>query len=566
MTTTVTAKIQLRKGTAAAWTSANPTLASGEIGYETDTDKLKIGDGATAWTSLAYYYDPATGGGVTDHGALTGLSDDDHSQYHNDTRGDLRYAPLAKGVTNGDSHNHNGGDGAQIAYSSLSGLPTLGTAAATAATDYATAAHNHSGTYEPADATILKQADVDDTPVNGVTTAPVSSNWAYDHAALATAHGISSFGATLVDDADASTARTTLGLGTAATTASTDYATTAHNHTGTYVAVGADAADLGSGAATDNYVLTADGAGGAAWEAAAGGDLVDDTSPQLGGNLDLNGKLITGSGGTVTTSQPIIDVSQTWNAGAVTFTGIKANITSTASAAGSLLLDLQAGGASKLRVGKDGAINGPYAYGPLIQSADNTWQVCNTGAAFPAIQFHSGYGVYLSNSLSFGWVSGTYINTGTLDLALYRDAADTLAQRRSTSAQTYRLYNTYTDASNYERLALKWGSNVCTITTEALGTGTLRGLKIGEAVTSLVGFYGVTPVVQQASADQGIVTLGNTDNEIGALTFSASPTQAECQALRDKCEELADDVRALSTLVHSLRTALLNVGLIKGAA
>ena len=49
--------------------------------------------------------------------------------------------------------------------------------------------HTHSGTYEPADATILKQADVDDTPVNGVTTAPVSSNWAYDHAADLNAHG-----------------------------------------------------------------------------------------------------------------------------------------------------------------------------------------------------------------------------------------------------------------------------------------------------------------------------------------------------------------------------------------
>lgn len=40
------------------------------------------------------------------------------------------YAPIAKGVTNGDSHNHDGGDGGQIAYSVLSGLPTLGTAAA----------------------------------------------------------------------------------------------------------------------------------------------------------------------------------------------------------------------------------------------------------------------------------------------------------------------------------------------------------------------------------------------------------------------------------------------------
>ena len=46
--------IQLRRGTAAAWTSADPTLSSGEVGFETDTGKLKFGDGATAWTSLAY--------------------------------------------------------------------------------------------------------------------------------------------------------------------------------------------------------------------------------------------------------------------------------------------------------------------------------------------------------------------------------------------------------------------------------------------------------------------------------------------------------------------------------
>ena len=50
--------------------------------------------------------------------------------------------------------------------------------------------HNHSGTYEPADATIIKQADVDDTPVNGVTTAPVSSNWAYDHANASNPHSV----------------------------------------------------------------------------------------------------------------------------------------------------------------------------------------------------------------------------------------------------------------------------------------------------------------------------------------------------------------------------------------
>jgi hypothetical protein len=43
-------------------------------------------------------------------------------------------------------------------------------------------------------------------------------------------------------------------------------------------------------------------------------------------------------------------------------------------------------------------------------------------------------------------------------------------------------------------------------------------------------------------------------------------TQAEVQALRDKCEALADDVRALSALVHALRGALVAAGVVKGGA
>jgi hypothetical protein len=47
-------QIQLRRGTATAWTTANPVLANGEIGVESDTDLFKIGDGSTAWASLSY--------------------------------------------------------------------------------------------------------------------------------------------------------------------------------------------------------------------------------------------------------------------------------------------------------------------------------------------------------------------------------------------------------------------------------------------------------------------------------------------------------------------------------
>ena len=53
-------KIQMRRDTAAAWTAANPVLAAGEMGLETDTAKYKIGDGTTAWTSLAYSSLPST--------------------------------------------------------------------------------------------------------------------------------------------------------------------------------------------------------------------------------------------------------------------------------------------------------------------------------------------------------------------------------------------------------------------------------------------------------------------------------------------------------------------------
>lgn len=69
----VVTQIQLRRGTAAQWTSANPVLAAGEMGVETDTGKAKIGNGSTAWNSLAYSISGANGT-VTSVTAGTGLS------------------------------------------------------------------------------------------------------------------------------------------------------------------------------------------------------------------------------------------------------------------------------------------------------------------------------------------------------------------------------------------------------------------------------------------------------------------------------------------------------------
>jgi len=64
-------QIQLRRGTASQWTSADPTLAVGEIGLETDTAKYKIGDGTTAWSSLAYSSLPSGAATLTGTETLT---------------------------------------------------------------------------------------------------------------------------------------------------------------------------------------------------------------------------------------------------------------------------------------------------------------------------------------------------------------------------------------------------------------------------------------------------------------------------------------------------------------
>lgn len=62
-------RIQFRRDSAINWTTANPVLAQGELGYETDSNKFKIGDGSTAWASLSYF----SGGGDATSGSGSSL-------------------------------------------------------------------------------------------------------------------------------------------------------------------------------------------------------------------------------------------------------------------------------------------------------------------------------------------------------------------------------------------------------------------------------------------------------------------------------------------------------------
>jgi len=68
-------KIQWRRGTAAAWTAANPVLSEGTPGFESDTGKFKVGDGVKDWKTLAYQGDVA--GGVAAGAVTTTVVDAD---------------------------------------------------------------------------------------------------------------------------------------------------------------------------------------------------------------------------------------------------------------------------------------------------------------------------------------------------------------------------------------------------------------------------------------------------------------------------------------------------------
>ena len=195
------------------------------------------------------------------------------------------------------------------------------------------------------------------------------------------------------------------------------------------------------------------------------------------------------NGQTVTTSNPVLSLAQTWNAGAVTFTGMLFNATNTASAAASLLLDLQVGGTSQFKVSKagvataltqfigpDGSVSAPaFAFA----GATDTGFYRDTGGGRIRVAVGGNYALNIASG-GIGLVSDTaFIQMGaSADTILTRDAANTLALRNGTNAQTFRVYNTFTDSSNYERGSIGWVSNLLTIAAENAGTGSNRGISI----------------------------------------------------------------------------------------
>jgi hypothetical protein len=200
---------------------------------------------------------------------------------------------------------------------------------------------------------------------------------------------------------------------------------------------------------------------------------------EIYGSSVVAGTYITALGtGTGTTGTYTVSSSQT-RSGTMfakgVFTASRLQITDTASSLTSNFLDLRKGGASQVSIRHDGLIGWGGVNPQVSMSYDPSLGLVSYGPSFsPITRQNTGFFV-LNGTAALSWGAGNSV-TGA-DTTLVRDAADTLAQRRTTNAQTFRLYNTFTDASNHERGFLRWSSNVLQIGTEKLGTGTARALE-----------------------------------------------------------------------------------------
>jgi hypothetical protein len=142
--------------------------------------------------------------------------------------------------------------------------------------------------------------------------------------------------------------------------------------------------------------------------------------------------------------------------------------------------------------------------GNLLFSADNTRDIGASGATRPRT-------LYLGTSLvTPGWTNGTnllantdntvdigasganrprtiYVGTSVVTPVLY-GPSNVVEMRNGTTAQTLRIYNTYTDSGNYERFGFGWNGNNAFFMHEFAGTGVARTLYIGTTGASGINF------------------------------------------------------------------------------
>lgn len=191
----------------------------------------------------------------------------------------------------------------------------------------------------------------------------------------------------------------------------------------------------------------------------------------------------------------IFDMVDTWNAGATTFTAIRMNVTDTASAAASLLMDLQVSGASKFSVAKGGGITSVYfsASGGVFSVLSNSFLGGGISASY-----------YIPGQFQIGGIFAIGAAVNTPDVYITRDAADILAQRNGVNAQAFNIYRTYTDASNYQRLKHSWNTSTALIMNEGAGTGADGNIAFNDAALATTATKGYIMIPSCAGPPTGV--------------------------------------------------------------
>jgi len=219
-------------------------------------------------------------------------------------------------------------------------------------------------------------------------------------------------------------------------------------------------------------------------------------------------------------TDPAVGLSHTatWNDASDTFVGLKSNITDTASAAASLLLDLQVGGSSVATVSKGGIFNsiGTNTVAPASASSSfGNWY--GTTAMF----YGSAMITMTAARLDLGDIALQF--NGGNSAELNHDANHTLGLRNDGSAQTFNVYSDLGNLTNYERLSLSMDtSGNATVATQAGGTGSVGNLILLPGTAKSVEMDKTTediPFINfKATAD------GDATSAISTLTTSGSVT------------------------------------------
>jgi hypothetical protein len=221
--------------------------------------------------------------------------------------------------------------------------------------------------------------------------------------------------------------------------------------------------------------------------------------------LTTNGTELTIASGTKTASAPVLDMSQTWNNGAVTFTGLKFNAatgSSANSAAGSLLMDLQLEGTSRFSVRKDG-------YTVINAALINVGSKVGLGIGAGSAAF-----LQVVSDQGLVWSSTTSVSNG-VDLLLTRRAAANLrfgAADVGATTTTVTITIAAPGVVTWTSHGLSTGTPVVFTTTGALPTGITAGTTYYAVVITTSTFQIASSVANAIAATPTVITTSGTQS------------------------------------------------------